>query len=73
MRGERTAASGQDRKRAVGKTLKMRALSLKSKAGSKCWLSFTPLHTHVHTHTLILFHSLRKGVHEMKQHHTTKA
>lgn len=42
MRGKRTAASGQNGKGAVGEILKMRALTLKSKAGSKCWLMFPP-------------------------------
>ncbi len=61
-------------RRAVEKTVRMRALTLKSKAGSKCWL--TPLYTHTHIHknthrdSLSLF---QKRVHEMKQYHTTKA
>lgn len=54
MRGERTAASGQDGEGAVGKTWKMRALTLKSKAGSKWWGTSTPLHTHKHTDSLSL-------------------
>lgn len=57
MRGKRTAASGQDREGAVGKTLKMRALTLKSKAGSKRWLTSTlppPPHSHKHTDSLSL-------------------
>lgn len=63
MRGKRTAASGQNGKGAVGEILKMRALTLKSKAGSKCWLMFPPS---MHANTQLLFLSLRIGVCEMK-------
>lgn len=42
---------GTVREGAVGKTLKMRAHDLKSKARSKCWLTPPLPHTHKHTHT----------------------
>lgn len=63
MRAESMAASGQNGQGAVGEILKMRALTLKSKAGSKCWLTSPPS---MHANTQILFLSLRIGVCEMK-------
>lgn len=53
---ERMAASGRSSgEGAVGKTRKMRDLTLKSKAGSKCWLTPpAPPDTHKHTDSLSL-------------------
>lgn len=54
MRGERTAASGQGGVRAFGKTMKMRALTLKSKPGSKRRADVFHLRAYKHSDCLSL-------------------